>query len=115
LWLLTAYVIEKLAPLKGKKVNENEWELSKEDLIDFIFSKLWKEVGVVLNDSVEELEGELRFLAKLNFIGMDGGVIRTKDKLSKIAEQVEHDPMREQIPLWDEYIERINTALPRGS
>lgn len=115
MWLLTAYIIKKLAPLEGRRVNENEWELSVNKLIEFIFSKLWKEAGVALNDSIEELEGELRFLAKLRYIEMDGGVIITKDKLSVIAEHVEKDPMREKIPLWNEYIERIDRALLGGS
>jgi hypothetical protein len=114
LWLLTAYIVGKLAPLKGEKSGENGHKLSTDDLIDFIFSKLWKEAGVALNDSVEELKGELRFLEKLGYIDMgDDETIIAKDKLSEIVEDIENDPMRAEIRLWDEYIKRINRVLPR--
>jgi hypothetical protein len=112
MWLLTAYIIEKLAPLKGKRVNENEWELSIEDLVDLIFAKLWKEAGIALNDSIEELKGELRYLAKLGCISLDGNVIRTNEnKLSKLSEKVKNDPLRKVIPLWDEYIKKIDKYI----
>jgi hypothetical protein len=113
LWLLTAYIIGKLAPPGRGEPNGNK--LYVNDLIDFIFSKLWKKAGVVLNDSVEELEAELRFLAGLGYIDINDkeGIIITKDKLSEIVDDIEKDPLRGQIKLWDEYIKRINSVLPR--
>jgi hypothetical protein len=115
LWLLTAYIIGKLAPPGRGEPNGNKLYVG--DLIDFIFSKLWKKAGVVLNDSVEELEAELRFLAGLGYIDINDkeGIIITKDKLSEIVDDIEKDPLRGQIKLWDEYIKRINSVLPRGS
>jgi hypothetical protein len=108
LWFLTAYIIAKLAPVIGKKVNDS-WELCKEDLIDFIFSKLWKKRGVALNDSIEELEGELRYLEKISLISLiekDGRIIITEDLSRKIIEKTKKDPWRKKIPILNAYIRR---------
>jgi hypothetical protein len=111
LWFLTAYIIAKLAPVIGKKVNDS-WELCKEDLIEFIFSKLWKKRGVALNDSIEELEGELRYLEKISLIERDGRIIIITEDLSrKIIEKTKKDPWRKKIPILDAYIREIDESV----
>ena len=100
MWLLTAYILAKLAG--------NGEIVSKSDLIDFIFNKLWKEGKIALNDSVEELNNELNFLERLGLVEV-GEEIRVKEDLRRIAKEVENDPLRYRVSLWDEYIRSIDS------
>ena len=111
---LTEYMIYKLAPVMGKKVGDNRWELYAGDLADFIFRVLWKKKGIVLNDSREELEGELRYLSRVGKIKLDGWVVVVEGDLAEKARRIKEDSSRYKIRLLDEYIRGIDEAVESG-
>jgi hypothetical protein len=108
---LTEYMIYKLAPVRGRKVGDNRWELYAGDLADFIFRVLWREKGIVLNDSREQLEGELRYLSRVGKIKLDGWVVIVEGDLAEKARRIEEDSSRYKIRLLDEYIRGIDEAV----
>jgi hypothetical protein len=101
MWLLTSYILAKITEREGAM------ELNKYTLFDIIFEKLWKKKGLAINDSYEELEGELRYLRRLGIIELDGDIVRVEnmERLRKIADRVK------SIEEFHDYIENIDELL----
>jgi hypothetical protein len=89
-----------------------------QELSEFVFNKLWGERKIVFHDSETDLENDLRLLSKLGLVHYDARAhVVTMDPddlqtLRKIAEGMRKDPARHQVPIIDEYLSRIETAIP---
>jgi hypothetical protein len=105
-WLLLDYIIAKLTPKEGK--------LKKDEVLDFLVYKLWKEEGESIGvESEEHFEAILRFLERLGHIKTDGEYIIPTKKAKETAEDMDlHSILIEpKVPLWGEYLRRIRRAV----
>jgi hypothetical protein len=109
-WLMVDYITAKLTPKEGK--------LKKDKVSEFLYDKLWKEQGVSIVESYEELEAILRFLERLGHIKIiDGEYIIPTEKAKETAKEIDFERTHQEQavlkipPLLDEYYRRICRAI----
>jgi len=105
MWTFTSYILWKLHKAKGTD------RIPFSELSHFIFDILWKKYKIVLNDSSKELEREVEYLNEIGAVEYDGYEIYIKDGLEKVARIVEQSALKDQLTLYQEYLDKINHAI----
>lgn len=119
MWTYTTYMIYAFLQNRKGRVDHNKpAEVNFKDLTDFVFRKLWGEGGLVFHDSDRDLENDLKLLDKLGIIQYDTRqrIITMEPEEMKILDKIAHgmreDPVRHRVPIINEYLSRIEKAIP---
>ena len=109
MWTFTAYILWKLSRAKGSN------KIRFSELVHFMFDILWKRYKMALNDSSKELEREVKYLEELGAVKFNESkeIIINENELKRIAQVVEHSSLKDQLVLYEEYLNRIKQAIEK--
>jgi hypothetical protein len=118
MWTYTTYMLYTfLKSQNGGTFDTGPKKFNFDTFAEFVFAKLWGQQAIVFHDSPSDLERDLKLLAKLGLISYENHVrIVAIDKeqmqtLERIAKAMKADPMRQRVPIVNEYLTRIETAV----
>lgn len=118
MWTYTTYMLYTfLKSQNGGTFDTGPKKINFSAFADFVFGKLWGERAIVFHDSPKDLEGDLKLLAKLGLIGYENHMQvitigkEQMETLERIAKAMKADPMRQRVPIVNEYLTRIEAAV----
>jgi hypothetical protein len=118
MWTYTLYILHAFVSAKKPQHNsDGSFTISITEFYDFVFDELWRKFQVTFYDDEEDLYEDLQLLAGMNFIKIaDTGrhIIISKDQwetIENVANSFRTHPLRQNIPLVDEYFKRIEAII----
>lgn len=116
MWTYTSYIISKVCEKDASKCEGFSFSY----LSNFIFDVLYRDYKVIFHDGEKDLYKDLYYLKELDILEFNGDEedlekitlkIKNIKKLNVIAEIVKESPHVTKIGLFNDFIEKIDSAV----